>query len=97
MEPDGVGALYQALAELRKTRKRRTFEGPKQQLPRYPKRIAVVTSPSGAVIRDIITTVKDGIRLHNWSFFQPWFKASRRRMTLCGTFSEPMRKAILIR
>src|SRR5699024_12718360 len=31
---------------------------PKQQLPRYPKRIAVVTSPSGAVIRDIITTVK---------------------------------------
>ncbi len=34
------------------------FEGPKQQLPRYPKRIAVVTSPSGAVIRDIITTVK---------------------------------------
>jgi hypothetical protein len=35
---------------------------------------------------------KDGIRLHNWSFFQPWFKASRRRMTLCGTFSEPMRK-----
>ena len=67
MEPDGVGALYQALAELRENRKRRTFEGPKQQLPRYPKRIAVVTSPSGAVIRDIITTVKDGIR-HNWSF-----------------------------
>lgn len=27
-------------------------------MPRYPKRIAVVTSPSGAVIRDIITTVK---------------------------------------
>ncbi|MGC3124479.1 exodeoxyribonuclease VII large subunit, partial [Enterococcus faecalis] len=31
---------------------------PKQQLPRYPNRIAVVTSPSGAVIRDFITTVK---------------------------------------
>ncbi|MCL8496216.1 exodeoxyribonuclease VII large subunit, partial [Apilactobacillus sp. F1] len=59
MEPDGVGALYQALAELReKLGKEGLFEGPKQQLPRYPKRIAVVTSPSGAVIRDIITTVK---------------------------------------
>ena len=59
MEPDGVGALYQALAELReKLGKEGVFEGPKQQLPRYPKRIAVVTSPSGAVIRDIITTVK---------------------------------------
>lgn len=59
MEPDGVGALYQALAELReKLGKEGLFEGPKKKLPRYPKRIAVVTSPSGAVIRDIITTVK---------------------------------------
>ncbi|MGM0218280.1 exodeoxyribonuclease VII large subunit [Enterococcus sp. AZ126] len=59
MEPDGVGALYQALAELReKLGKEGLFEGPKKNLPRYPKRIAVVTSPSGAVIRDIITTVK---------------------------------------
>ncbi|MRV05755.1 exodeoxyribonuclease VII large subunit, partial [Staphylococcus aureus] len=50
MEPDGVGALYQALAELReKLGKEGLFEGPKQHLPRYPKRIAVVTSPSGAV------------------------------------------------
>ena len=59
MEPDGVGALYQALAELReKLGKEGLFEGPKKLLPRYPKRIAVITSPSGAVIRDIITTVK---------------------------------------
>lgn len=59
MEPDGVGALYQALAELReKLGKEGLFEGPKKILPRYPKRIAVVTSSSGAVIRDIITTVK---------------------------------------
>lgn len=59
MEPDGVGALYQALAELReKLGKEGLFEGNKKMLPRYPKRIAVITSPSGAVIRDIITTVK---------------------------------------
>lgn len=59
MEPDGVGALYQALAELReKLGKEGLFEAPKKMLPRYPKKIAVITSPSGAVIRDIITTVK---------------------------------------
>lgn len=98
MEPDGVGALYQALAELReKLGKEGLFEGPKQQLPRYPKRIAVVTSPSGAVIRDIITTVKRRYPIAQLVLFQPWSKASRRRMTLCGTFSELMRKAILIR
>jgi exodeoxyribonuclease VII large subunit len=51
--------LYQALAELReKLDKEGLFSQPKKPLPRYPKRIAVITSPSGAVIRDIITTVK---------------------------------------
>lgn len=59
MEPDGVGALYQALAELReRLSKEGLFTLPKKVLPRFPKKIAVLTSPSGAVIRDIITTVK---------------------------------------
>ncbi|MBL1227849.1 exodeoxyribonuclease VII large subunit [Enterococcus sp. BWB1-3] len=59
MEPDGVGALYQALAELKeKLSKEGLFDGVKKPLPKYPKRIAIITSPSGAVIRDIITTVK---------------------------------------
>lgn len=59
MEPDGIGALYQALAERKeKLQKEGLFSGPKKILPRYPKKIAIVTSPSGAVIRDIITTVK---------------------------------------
>ncbi|MFN6858769.1 exodeoxyribonuclease VII large subunit [Enterococcus hirae] len=60
MEPDGVGALYQELEERKeKLRKEGLFKPEhKQALPRFPKRIAVLTSPSGAVIRDIITTVK---------------------------------------
>lgn len=59
MEPDGVGALYQALEERKeKLMEEGLFQGPKKPLPRFPKRIAVLTSPSGAVIRDIITTVK---------------------------------------
>lgn len=59
MEPDGVGALYQALAQLRASlEKEGLFKAPKKQLPKYPKRIAVLTSPSGAVIRDIMTTIQ---------------------------------------
>ncbi|MBT1019830.1 exodeoxyribonuclease VII large subunit, partial [Enterococcus faecium] len=59
MEPDGIGALYQELEERKeKLMKEGLFQGPKKMLPRFPKRIAVLTSPSGAVIRDIITTVK---------------------------------------
>ncbi|GKS80357.1 exodeoxyribonuclease 7 large subunit [Ligilactobacillus pabuli] len=59
MQPDGVGALYEAYEQLKK---KLTAEGlfsvEKKSLPRFPKKIAVITSPSGAVIRDIITTVR---------------------------------------
>ncbi|WP_353485775.1 exodeoxyribonuclease VII large subunit [Apilactobacillus xinyiensis] len=59
MEPDGVGQLYQAYEQLKnKLSKEGLFNAPKKSLPKYPKRIAVVTSPSGAVIRDIITTTR---------------------------------------
>lgn len=59
MEPDGIGALYQAYEQLKqKLAAEGLFSAPKQSLPKYPKRIAVLTSPSGAVIRDIITTTQ---------------------------------------
>jgi exodeoxyribonuclease VII large subunit len=58
MQPDGVGALYQAYEQLKlKLSKEGLFDTPKLPIPKYPKKIAIVTSPSGAVIRDIITTV----------------------------------------
>ena len=60
MQPDGVGALYQAYEQLvKKLRIEGLFnEELKKPLVKYPKRIAVITSPSGAVIRDIITTTR---------------------------------------
>ncbi|GAB6091910.1 exodeoxyribonuclease VII large subunit [Furfurilactobacillus curtus] len=59
MEPDGVGALYQAYEQLKqKLANEGLFDRPKRQLSMFPKRIAVITSPSGAVIRDIITTTR---------------------------------------
>lgn len=59
MEPDGIGQLYQAYEQLKKKlAEEGLFSAPKRPLPRFPKRIAVITSPSGAVIRDIITTTR---------------------------------------
>lgn len=57
--PDGVGALAVKFEQLKK---KLTAEGLfdakwKQVIPQFSRKIAVVTSPSGAVIRDIITTV----------------------------------------
>ena len=58
LEPDGVGALYQAFEQLKKKLAAEgLFERHQRPLPLFPQRVAVVTSPSGAVIQDIITTV----------------------------------------
>ncbi|EFY03130.1 exodeoxyribonuclease VII large subunit [Streptococcus dysgalactiae] len=58
-EPDGIGALALQFEQLKK---KLTAEGyfeqkHKQSLPQFVSKIGVITSPSGAVIRDIITTV----------------------------------------
>lgn len=59
MQPDGIGALYQAYEQLKaKLAQEGIFSRPKRPLVKFPKRIAVITSPSGAVIRDIITTTR---------------------------------------
>ncbi len=56
MQPDGVGALQLAFEQLKK---QLTEEGlfdasRKKPLPKYPKRIGVITSPTGAAVRDML-------------------------------------------
>lgn len=58
-EPDGIGALALQFEQLKK---KLTSEGffddrHKQALPQFVTKVGVLTSPSGAVIRDIITTI----------------------------------------
>ncbi len=56
MEPDGVGALYIAYEQLkRKLEAEGLFsESRKKALPKIPSKIGVITSPTGAAVRDII-------------------------------------------
>lgn len=60
IQPDGVGALYQALEQTKKAlAKEGLFRSDhKKPLVKFPKRIAAVTSESGAVIQDIKTTLE---------------------------------------
>jgi exodeoxyribonuclease VII large subunit len=60
MEPDGIGALYLAYEQLKeKLHKKGYFDsGYKKPIPLYPKHIGIITSPTGAAVRDIITTIK---------------------------------------
>src|SRR5262245_15685415 len=59
LEPRGVGALELAFRQLRdKLAKEGLFDpARKRPLPRFPTRIAIVTSLTGAAIRDIMNTI----------------------------------------
>lgn len=59
MRPAGMGALYE---EFEKLKKKLSDEGlfdqsRKKEIPRFPQRIAVVTSPTGAAVRDVINVI----------------------------------------
>jgi exodeoxyribonuclease VII large subunit len=57
--PQGVGALELAFQQLKEKLFSKGYFDPKRKrpLPKVPRRIAVVTSPSGAAIRDILETL----------------------------------------
>ncbi len=59
MEPDGTGSLYQAFELLKKKLQAEgLFDSEKKKrLPLLPGRIGIVTSPTGAVIRDMIDII----------------------------------------
>jgi exodeoxyribonuclease VII large subunit len=60
MTEDGIGELHIAFEQLKKKLDREGLfdDAHKKEIPKYPKRIGVVTARTGAAIRDIITTIK---------------------------------------
>lgn len=60
MQPDGIGALYLAFEQLKtQLAQEGLFDAAhKKELPLYPERIALITSPTGAAIRDMLTILR---------------------------------------
>jgi exodeoxyribonuclease VII large subunit len=65
VQPKGVGGLQLAFQQMYERLEREGLfdDDHKRELPAYPQRIAVITSPTGAAIRDIITTAQRRNRL----------------------------------
>ncbi len=61
MQLDGIGNLYQKLELLKKKLKKEGYfdKSNKKLIPKYPKKIAVLTASTGAAIRDIHSTINN--------------------------------------
>ncbi len=60
IEPAGVGALQLAYEQLKKRLSQEGLfdDGHKKPLPPYPRRVGVITSPTGAAVHDILNVLK---------------------------------------
>jgi len=60
MEEDGLGNLYILYEELKRKLKQEGLfeESHKKRIPKYPQKIGIVTAPTGAAIKDILSTLK---------------------------------------
>ncbi len=60
MQLDGIGNLYLEYEKLKKKLAEEGLFAPehKRPIPRYPKKIGIITAPTGAAIRDILSTIK---------------------------------------
>ena len=60
MQEDGVGNLYLKFEELKKKLSTEGLFDPmyKKTIPKFPTKVGIVTAPTGAAIRDILSTIK---------------------------------------
>jgi len=60
MQPDGIGSLYLAFEQLKRKLEEEGLFSPqrKKPIPSFPSAVGVITSPTGAAVRDILITLQ---------------------------------------
>lgn len=86
MVPDGIGSLYLAFEQLKKKLAEEGLfdEQRKKALPPMPRRIGVITSPTGAAVRDIIQILGRRYPLAEVILYPALVQGEGAAATLCG-------------
>jgi exodeoxyribonuclease VII large subunit len=90
MEPVGAGALQKQFEQLKEKLKREgLFEvARKKVIPAYPRHVAVVTSPTGAAIQDILNIMKRRARNVELTIIPALVQGPTAAASLCEAFAK---------
>lgn len=85
IQPDGLGALYMAYEQLKdKLAKEGLFDADhKKQLPPFPKKIGIVTSPGAAALRDMINIISRRYPIAEITVFQALVQGENAPDSIC--------------
>ncbi|AGX05448.1 exodeoxyribonuclease VII large subunit [Bacillus sp. NRRL B-14911] len=86
MQPDGVGDLFLAFEQLKeRLQKEGLFASErKRPIPKFPKTVGVITSPTGAAVRDIITTIKRRFPIANILIYPALVQGAQAAPSVAG-------------
>ncbi len=89
MEPDGIGSLYIAFEQLKaKLSAEGLFdESKKKSIPKIPRRVGVITSPTGAAVRDIINITGRRFPYAEIVLYPSLVQGADAPLSLCGGVS----------
>lgn len=90
MKPDGIGDLYLAYEQLKEKLEKAGYfsQEHKKSLPKFPKTVGIITSPTGAAIRDIITTIKRRFPIANILIFPALVQGEQAAPSVAGAIEE---------
>ena len=93
MEPVGAGALLKQFEQLKeKLKLEGLFEaGRKKLIPTYPRHVAIVTSPTGAAIQDILNIMKRRARNVELTVIPALVQGTGAVSSLCEGFNSALR------
>lgn len=89
MQPDGLGTLYMAYEQLKdKLSKEGLFDADhKKQLPPFPRKIGIVTSPGAAALQDMINIISRRYPIAEITVFQALVQGENAPDSICRAIS----------